>query len=183
LTPDSSLLAAGGVHPKVAQSIMRHSDINLTMSRYTHTFREQESEAVAKLPDLSLPSKQSQKATGTDGEVAGSAYKPAYKKLTEKPYSDCDSMSSIVPAEAQNQAEKGNNSTEAKPLQLADLGTEKEPMSTSDTGQKSNTPGRTRTCDLRIRKMLFKFIILYLTVLYKGYFDTMQEKGSWVVVE
>ena len=31
-----SLLAASGVHPKIAQSIMRHSDINLTMSRYTH---------------------------------------------------------------------------------------------------------------------------------------------------
>ncbi len=32
----SSLLAAAGVHPKVIQAIMRHSDINLTMSRYTH---------------------------------------------------------------------------------------------------------------------------------------------------
>ena len=63
-----SLLAASGVHPKVAQSIMRHSDINLTLSRYTHIFRGQESEAVASLPDLSLPSKQSQKATGTDGK-------------------------------------------------------------------------------------------------------------------
>jgi len=42
----------------VAQSIMRHSDINLTMSIYTHTVRGQESEAVAKLPDLSTPSKQ-----------------------------------------------------------------------------------------------------------------------------
>ena len=65
-----SLLAASGVRPKVAQSIMRHSDINLTMSRYTHVFRGQESEALAKLPDLSLPSKQAQKAlaTGTDGK-------------------------------------------------------------------------------------------------------------------
>ncbi|MFC1635847.1 tyrosine-type recombinase/integrase [Planctomycetota bacterium] len=60
-----SLLAASGVHPKVAQSIMRHSDINLTMSRYTHILRGQESEAVAELPDLSLSDKQSQKATGT----------------------------------------------------------------------------------------------------------------------
>lgn len=34
-----SLLAASGVHPKVVQSIMLHSDINLTMSRYTHIFR------------------------------------------------------------------------------------------------------------------------------------------------
>jgi integrase len=66
-----SLLAASGVHPKVAQAIMRHADINLTMSRYTHVFRGQESEAVAKLPDLSLPSREKQKAvaTGTDGKT------------------------------------------------------------------------------------------------------------------
>lgn len=60
--------AASGVHPKVAQSIMRHSDINLTMSLYTHTLRGQESEAVAKLPDLSKSSKQQKsKGTGTNG--------------------------------------------------------------------------------------------------------------------
>jgi integrase len=41
-----SLLAAGGVHPKIAQSIMRHGDINLTMPLYAHTLRGQESEAV-----------------------------------------------------------------------------------------------------------------------------------------
>ena len=65
-----SLLAASGVHPKVAQSIMRHSDINLTMSIYTHTLRGQESEAVAALPDLSLPSSKAQEAvaTGTDSK-------------------------------------------------------------------------------------------------------------------
>ncbi len=65
-----SWLAANGVHPKVAQAIMRHSDINLTMSRYTHIFRGQEAAAVAKLPDLTTPDRQSQKATGTDGKCA-----------------------------------------------------------------------------------------------------------------
>jgi len=63
-----TLLAAAGVHPKVAQSLMRHSDINLTMSRYTHTLLGQESAAVESLPDLSLPSTNRQRAvaTGTD---------------------------------------------------------------------------------------------------------------------
>lgn len=65
-----SLLAASGVHPKVAQSIMRHSDINLTMSRYTHTLAGQEAKAVAGLPDLSLPSSEKQVATGTDDKSA-----------------------------------------------------------------------------------------------------------------
>lgn len=53
-----SLLAASGVHPKETQSIMRHSDINLTMSIYTHTLTGQESQAIDSLPDLSLPSNQ-----------------------------------------------------------------------------------------------------------------------------
>ncbi len=63
-----SWLAAAGVHPKVIQEIMRHSDINLTMTRYGHTLRGQEAGAVAKLPSLSLSGPQNQKATGTDGK-------------------------------------------------------------------------------------------------------------------
>ena len=47
---------------------MRHSDINLTMARYTHTLRGQEAEAVRRLPDLSAPKNQTQEATGTDGQ-------------------------------------------------------------------------------------------------------------------
>jgi len=57
-----SLLAASGVHPKVAQTIMRHADINLTMSLYTHTLKGQESSAVKSLPDFSLPRKEKQQA-------------------------------------------------------------------------------------------------------------------------
>lgn len=49
-----SFLAAAGVSPKVAQSIMRHGDINLTMTTYSHAFREDEVQAVEKLPDLGL---------------------------------------------------------------------------------------------------------------------------------
>jgi len=80
-----SLLAASGAHPKVVQSIMRHSDINMTMSRYTHIFRGQESEAVAGLPDLSLPSKEKQKevATGTDDKPVD-AIQNTPKELTPK---------------------------------------------------------------------------------------------------
>jgi integrase len=66
-----TLLAAAGVHPKTAQTIMRHSDIRLTMGIYTHTLTGQESQAVESLPDLSQPSRQAQqaKATGTDDAV------------------------------------------------------------------------------------------------------------------
>ena len=47
-----SFLAAGGVSPKVAQAVMRHSDINLTMSTYSHAYREDEAKAAESLPDL-----------------------------------------------------------------------------------------------------------------------------------
>ena len=94
-----SLLAAAGVHPKTAQDIMRHSDINLTMSLYSHTLRGQVQTALEQLPDLSLPSRESQraKATGTDNQevTTGCAYKPAYKKLTKNADSDKQGMSSV----------------------------------------------------------------------------------------
>ena len=90
-----TMLAACGVHPKTAQDLMRHSDINLTMSRYTHTLRGQESEAVDSLPDLSLPNKQAQRATGTDNLAVDCAYKPAYKKLAKNTYFDSNQLSTI----------------------------------------------------------------------------------------
>ena len=58
-----TMLAASGVHPKTAQDLMRHSDINLTMSRYTHTLRGQTARAVESLPDFSRLTDQKHKAT------------------------------------------------------------------------------------------------------------------------
>ena len=58
----ATMLAAEGVHPSVAQKLLRHSDIRLTMNIYTHTLHQQQSDAVAKLPDLTLPCNEKQKA-------------------------------------------------------------------------------------------------------------------------
>jgi integrase len=61
-------LARGGVHPRVAQSLARHCTITLTMDRYTHVLREQEVEALSRLPDLSVPPPAVESSvTGTDG--------------------------------------------------------------------------------------------------------------------
>jgi len=78
-----SLLAAAGVHPKVAQSLMRHSTVELTMNRYTHIFAGQMSDAIDKLPDFA--GRQVAAATGTDGknQVADHA-NPQAKKLVGK---------------------------------------------------------------------------------------------------
>jgi len=48
-----TLLAKAGVHPKLAQDILRHSDIRLTMKHYTHTLLEDRPKAVGQLPNLS----------------------------------------------------------------------------------------------------------------------------------
>jgi len=56
-----TFLADKGVHPKVIQEIMRHKDINLTMSRYTHTLKGQVAAAINSLPDFTK-----HRATGTE---------------------------------------------------------------------------------------------------------------------
>lgn len=43
-------LAKGGVSPKVAQTLARHSDIRLTMNVYTHTDLAERVSAISKLP-------------------------------------------------------------------------------------------------------------------------------------
>ena len=63
----ATMLAAGGVHPSVAQQLLRHSDIRQTMNIYTHTLHEQQSSALAKLPNLTSPEKSQQAMTGTAG--------------------------------------------------------------------------------------------------------------------
>jgi len=61
----ASLLIQTGANPKVIQSLMRHTDINLTMSKYTHLYAGQQRETIEKLPDFVV---QQDKAimTGTD---------------------------------------------------------------------------------------------------------------------
>lgn len=49
--------SASGVHPKVAQTLARHSDIRLTLDTYTHVLGEQQIEAINCLPDLSASPK------------------------------------------------------------------------------------------------------------------------------
>ena len=63
-----TMLANAGVHPKKAQELMRHSDVNLTMNLYSHVLRGQDAEAVASLPDLSVAQPQTARKTGTDDQ-------------------------------------------------------------------------------------------------------------------
>ncbi len=67
----ASYLARAGVAPRIAQAIMRHSDIRLTMNVYSHLGANDERDALRLLPDLSLPIEPAAKrATGTEDEVS-----------------------------------------------------------------------------------------------------------------
>jgi integrase len=145
-----SLLAASGVHPKVAQSIMRHSDINLTMSLYTHTLRGQESEAVKSLPDLSLPSRESLRASGTKDRPLDTG-SSAYKKLAKNSYFDGLQKSSVGTEDRPESPDNGDKNTSHKSLNVTTLGTEKALMSPGDIDSGLNTSGRAQISGQRIK--------------------------------
>ena len=69
-----SMLAAGNVHPKLAQRLARHSDINLTMMRYSHTLLADEATALDALPHFpsAFDKPTTLQATGTDGRAVES---------------------------------------------------------------------------------------------------------------
>ncbi len=95
----ASLLAASGVHPKTAMEILRHSDINLTLSHYTHSLRGQEAEAVSNLPDLGAPSTEGQRAmkTGTDN-----------RNVTDSVLASCLALSGAEHSPTVTSGEKAN---------------------------------------------------------------------------
>jgi integrase len=137
-----TLLAVAGIHPKVAQSIMRHSDINLTLSRYTHTLTGQEAKAVEAMPDLSLPSRKRQKvvATGTDGksvDTVQSGLKKLTPQLTPTAYPECDQ-----PAAVGNMLfEKTEKALSYNSLQGGTLDTKKKVLPSNVTNNKAIRPG------------------------------------------
>ena len=138
-----SLLAASGVHPKTAQSIMRHSTIDLTMSRYTHVFAGQEAQAVASLPDFSAPSGEAQRATGTDGrpgDVAETGSKQLTPELTPKStltaFSGCDRLAASGNEPAKKAAAVARrNCTGAR-----ELGTRSNQLTAGVTGKREPRP-------------------------------------------
>jgi integrase len=61
-------LANAGVHPKVAQELMRHSDINLTMMTYTNLRAVDVAAGLDRLPSIPDATSDRLAATGTDDE-------------------------------------------------------------------------------------------------------------------
>jgi len=92
-------LANGGVHPKVAQALARHSTITLTMDRYSHTLLGEQTEALDALPDLTAASQQMARKNGTDNARGGQTVLASCLALSARP------ESTSVGADGRNQRE------------------------------------------------------------------------------
>jgi integrase len=134
-----SWLAANGVHPKVIQEIMRHGDINLTMTRYGHTLRGQTAEAVSKLPNLNVPTREAEKATGTDGQIVDADGRNSSEwtpDLTPTAYTGCNGLSSmgtVPPCGSERAASR-------KGMSDRDLGTETDRLAASVITERQMRP-------------------------------------------
>ena len=130
-------LARAGVHPKHAMDLARHSDVNLTLARYSHTLMTDRAEALKALPDLTDEGRRQDRmrATGTDAAAA--------RLPTSLPKSSTEQCRSVPPSAA--------SARSAPQAESAVCGPET-PFSGGPKGSAANAPGRTRTCDLRFRK-------------------------------
>ena len=138
-----TMLAASGTHPKTAQQLMRHGDINLTMNRYTHVLRGQERQAIAALPDLDLlPESMQKKKTGTnDINIDAVALKSSAFYSDKSANSDTLGQTNLD----DRPMVEGNGKTALFSPQIA--------FSGQNLTNKHTTPGRTRTSNLRIRSL------------------------------
>ena len=103
-------LVLAGVHPKMAQSIARHSDVNLTMGIYSHVDVAQQSAAINSLaaPPLSVVSTPTHNSAGSaldpsNSEVAASG---SEKSVAPAFGFECLCMASAVASEGDHAADQ-----------------------------------------------------------------------------
>ena len=159
-------LARGGVHPKLAQQLARHSTITLTMDRYSHTVMGDLSDALTALPDLDHPPAEQtrQRATGTFDAAASDDTRETARP-DERPKSADESLGhslGLLLGQTGYGECRSMSAADATAGQCHDDGTVRRGnknggSDASCRGMSSavnNAPGRTRTCDLRFRKPL-----------------------------
>jgi len=136
-----TLLQRSGVHPKVAQELARHSDINLTMRTYTHAHLHDLAGAVDGLPALLPTGRPGEiavlKATGTDG---------ACTLLARPVGSGGENMGAVENSEGG----KGQPTIGRNPLPVKGVGTDCDPVGVEER----TAPRRTRTCNPLIKSQL-----------------------------
>jgi hypothetical protein len=111
-----TMLAAGGVHPKVAQAQARHSTITLTMDRYTHTVMSEQSAGLAALPDFSRPARQRVRTTGTDNAPTAPPRLARYLAPRQRCQVETSGGADGLSGEPEAQTEEWNNPADSAGL-------------------------------------------------------------------
>jgi len=145
-------LSMTGAHPKVVQTVMRHSSITLTMDTYGHLFPGQEADAVGRLRDLlGVPLADALRATGTDDQLPKPAQRVAQqlgRVSVQSGATACNSPSQDAPPQKKS----------PKSVQFADSGDE----TLGSATQCQSGQGRNRTADTGIFSPLL-YRLSYLT--------------------
>ena len=139
-------LSRGGVSPKTAQTLARHSDIRLTLGIYTHTDLAEKTEAVHKLPKLPAVK------TEGDNESNNSTPETTANETLQRYSSASDAQpgnSGHLPSTTGTTQKKMVNPNEfTKVIDTSVVST----TSQSDSQPVSNTPGGARTPNPRFRR-------------------------------
>ncbi len=138
-------LAMTGAHPKVVQQVMRHQAITLTMDTYGHLFPGQEAEAISRMRQLLGTPRDSMEATGTD-DAAANSRNQAQRQAQQ---TGRKTLHGIASGCENTPTDSGEDN---KPNLLLDA--DVSDTLREDATEDKNTPGRTRTCNLRIRSPL-----------------------------
>ena len=136
-------LCNGGLHPKAAQVLARHSTIMLTMDHYTHLSVSDQRAGLDVLPDLTAPVQAEEaRATGT-AETVGT--RTATDRVTDRKLTvERSERGRLRPLVAARKGSKtGGQKTQKSPQTQGTTSV----SGPSDTG----APERTRTPDIRIR--------------------------------
>ncbi len=144
-------LVKGGVTPKVAQGLARHSKITLTMDVYTHLTLHDRKSALDVLPTVpgtgdNIESEKSiLRKTGTDDSPVSNC-----KKLAKNSSPDRNCLSSIGHTDREETTAKVIPGDYHKSINTAVLGTKKEALSAIDTDRAFIEADGGRTRNLRI---------------------------------
>jgi site-specific recombinase XerD len=110
-----SNLARGGVHPKEAQALARHSSITLTLDRYTHVGITDLTAALDRLPELpggNESERQALRATGTDSAPPNLVAHHVAHDVAETPVPACSVVSRIVSASDERESQETSENAE-----------------------------------------------------------------------
>ena len=137
-------LALGGTAPKVAMDLARHSDVNLTMQRYSHTVLEDRARALQALPDLDAnTAAEALRATGTDAIRAEATNNPGngsdISEYISKPLTQGVDSLSTVGSVSDSGAGPRDRGKALKNRDLAAVGSAPDPVDmTADGGTRTH---------------------------------------------